>query len=245
MKSIIRTAALCCVLALGARAGQAATFQTVHQFRGSDGATPLGALALGSDGLFYGTTYSGGAGGGGTVFSFDPTTGALTTLHAFSPNDAGGAGPIGALLPGGASRSYGVTQLGGGTPCHSGCGTIFEINTATHKVTTLYAFSGQADGAEPSAHLTFNKARTILYGTTQLGGDIANCQNLGCGTVFQLLLATTTLTTLHRFTFADAGGAFPDTGLTIDASGMLYGAASERGANGSGTLFQLDPTSLA
>jgi uncharacterized repeat protein (TIGR03803 family) len=46
------------------------TFATLHDFDGSDGGAPnAGALIQGTDGVFYGTTPTGGADGAGTVFS--------------------------------------------------------------------------------------------------------------------------------------------------------------------------------
>jgi uncharacterized repeat protein (TIGR03803 family) len=57
-----------------------------------------------------------------------------------------------------------------------------------------------------------------LYGTTVLGG--AN----GLGTIFKVDAATHTLTTL--VSFANATGAFPETGLVFDAQGNLYGTTS-------------------
>jgi uncharacterized repeat protein (TIGR03803 family) len=59
-----------------------------------------------------------------------------------------------------------------------------------------------------------------------------------------LLLAGTpfadaqTYTVLHKFTGPD--GAHPIAGLTIDAAGNLYGAATGGGATGVGTVFKLD-----
>jgi uncharacterized repeat protein (TIGR03803 family) len=44
------------------------TLTTLHNFGGSDGAGPYGALIQASDGNFYGTTFGGGAYNGGTVF---------------------------------------------------------------------------------------------------------------------------------------------------------------------------------
>src|SRR5262249_25656465 len=48
----------------------------------TDGYTAYGALVQAMNGNFYGTTYSGGASGDGTVFKITPS-GALTTLHSF------------------------------------------------------------------------------------------------------------------------------------------------------------------
>jgi len=44
------------------------TLTTLACFFGTDGASPLAALIQGNDGRFYGTTFEGGPGGGGTIF---------------------------------------------------------------------------------------------------------------------------------------------------------------------------------
>ena len=49
-----------------------------------------------------------------------------------------------------------------------------------------------------------------------------------------------TYTVLHTFTGPD--GQNPVAGLTLDAAGNLYGAASNGGATGKGTVFELDTT---
>lgn len=60
---------------------------TLHTFSVSDGATPLAALAVGNDGVMYGTTSQGGAstncsGGCGTIYSMT-TGGTFTSLYSF------------------------------------------------------------------------------------------------------------------------------------------------------------------
>ena len=49
----------------------------------ADGADPYAGLVQGTDGNFYGTTYSGGSLRHGTVFKITPS-GTLTTLHSFA-----------------------------------------------------------------------------------------------------------------------------------------------------------------
>jgi uncharacterized repeat protein (TIGR03803 family) len=87
----------------------------------ADGSDPQ-ALILGTDGNFYGTTYSGGANSGtGTVFEITPA-GQLTTLHTFTGTD--GINPIGALLLDTNGTFYGTTWSGGK---NGGYGTIFSL----------------------------------------------------------------------------------------------------------------------
>lgn len=96
-----------------------------------DGSTPVAGLTLGSDGNFYGTTYSGGFvkdaqkncnGNCGTVFKITPQ-GQFKTLHRFKGGD--GNEPVGGLLQATNGKIYGTTYLGG-TFCIY-CGTVFQI----------------------------------------------------------------------------------------------------------------------
>lgn len=240
MKKLINVAWLCGALAFGAHATQAATFETVYQFSGSDGSFPAGPLVVGPSGTLYGTTYEGGSGGGGTIFSLDPATGDLTTLYAFSKSGGGGNGPVGGLVLEG-ENLFGVTEVGGAASCSNGCGTVFELNIKTGNFTTLYAFSGLTDGSQPEGRLRFDKTRTILYGTTLRGGNTVACGAFGCGTVFELVPKTKIFNTLHQF----SDDALPDTGLTVDSTGLIYGVTTAGGQHGSGTLFVLDPVSQA
>ncbi|MGC9946694.1 MAG: choice-of-anchor tandem repeat GloVer-containing protein [Bryobacteraceae bacterium] len=51
-------------------AGGAWTESVLHSFSGGDdGANPLGGLALGTDGVYFGTTQSGGTSGAGVIYS--------------------------------------------------------------------------------------------------------------------------------------------------------------------------------
>ena len=52
---------------------------------------------------------------------------------------------------------------------------------------TLYTFAASPDGSAPYAGL-ISDASGNFYGTTEFGGNAntADCNNLGCGTVFEL-----------------------------------------------------------
>ena len=114
---------------------------TVLRFDGTDGASPAGALIVGADGDFYGTTAGGGGAGRnviyeGTVFKITPS-GVITTLHSFAGPD--GRAPSGALVQGTDGDFYGTTELGGAGGCAEGCGTVFKI-TPNGALTTLHSF---------------------------------------------------------------------------------------------------------
>ena len=93
----------------------------------NDGAAPKAALIQGLDGVFYGTTSSGGSAGLGTVFSIT-LQGHVTILHSFGdgtvPSD--GSAPVAPLLQGSDGNFYGTTPSGG----TAGKGTIFKISSA-------------------------------------------------------------------------------------------------------------------
>jgi uncharacterized repeat protein (TIGR03803 family) len=221
---------------------QAATFQTLYSFTGgTDGATPYGRMVFNAKtGLLYGTTVSGGT-GGGTVFQFDPASQALTTLYSFTLGGSAGSNPQTPLIFGKKGVLYGVTTSGGGAAaCSFGCGTIFKLDPATKVLKTLYRFSGQGDGGVPEGRLVFDSTESTVFGTTVQGGDFVDCQN-GCGTVYKLVLANKGFSTLHAFRSIPDDGADSTSGMVIDSAGILYGAASGGGPHGSGIVFRLDP----
>jgi uncharacterized repeat protein (TIGR03803 family) len=91
-------------------------FTTLHEFAGSDGASPAAGLVLASDGNLYGTAYAGGnnTNNAGTVFVVSPS-GAFATLYDFcSQTDClDGNSPFMPLLQATNGTLYGTTRLGG------------------------------------------------------------------------------------------------------------------------------------
>jgi uncharacterized repeat protein (TIGR03803 family) len=194
----------------------------------ASGNQPFGTLVLSSNTL-YGTTYSGGTAGGGTIFAINTDGSAFINLHFFSTNDAsGGSGPMAGLVLSG-NTLYGTTTSGGS----STKGTVFALNTDGTGFKLLYNFSGGSDGSYPMAGLAVSS--NTLYGTT-IGGP-------GNGTVYKLYTDGTGFTTLYQFSTtngdgANSDGAFPQAGLIISGN-TLYGTAESGGAWGNGTVFQL------
>jgi len=192
-----------------------------------DGSSPFAGLVRDSSGNLYGTTYSGGASGYGTVFMLD-TTGKETVLHSFAGGADGKAPIYGSLVRDGSGNLYGTTKLGGA----SGVGTVFKV-TKTGKETVLYSFTNGLDGGYPFAGLVRDTSGN-LYGTTYSGGASS------VGTVFKVT-KTGTETVLYSFS-GGADGEYPYAGLVRDSLGNLYGTTSEGGASNVGTVFKVTPT---
>ena len=130
-----------------------------------------------------------------------------------------------------AGNLYGTTEYGG----TANLGTVFEL-TPSGTETLLYSFTGGAtDGAYPiHAPLVFDKAGN-LYGETSQGGPV------NAGTVFELKLSggTWTETVLHIFNAYPKDGYNPQSGLSFDAAGNMYGTTVQGGKNNLGTVFQM------
>ena len=98
-------------------------FTAMYSFTGGiDGASPGAALALGSDGNFYGAASAGDFNGNGGLFKIAPR-GGFTPIYVFT-GGTDGASPYSLLAPGGDGDFYGTTQYGG----RDGLGAVFKIN---------------------------------------------------------------------------------------------------------------------
>jgi hypothetical protein len=143
---------------------------------------------------------------------------------------------------------YGVENAGEGS-CQTGdCGKVFELTNSGGSwiQTTLYTFTGSTDGSQPASGLVLDSAGNI-YGTTSAGGDLAACNNAGCGVVFKLSKSTGDWTETILYAFkGDSDGGIP-TALIQNASGVIFGATSSGGnlnscaGSGCGVVFQLSP----
>jgi uncharacterized repeat protein (TIGR03803 family) len=181
--------------------------EVLHRFAGNtngfnDGFVPFAGLTLDHAGNLYGSTYSGGTLGGGTVFQLAPPAQQdgiwiETVLHNFSYSSTDGAAPVASLIFDQAGNLYSTARFGG-EPCHFngaeyGCGVVFELSPPANKgdawtENVLYFFTtGRLAPQQPSAGLLFTKDG-ILLGTTTFGGN-HNCfddGSDGCGTVFMI-----------------------------------------------------------
>jgi uncharacterized repeat protein (TIGR03803 family) len=100
---------------------------------------------------------------------------------------------------------------------------------AAQTFTTLYAFTGGSDGADPYAGVIV--MGNALYGTTYDGGDF----NLGA--VFAVNTDGTGFTTLYSFS-GGSDGAKPHARL-VPSGDSLYGTATQGGNSGKGVVFMV------
>lgn len=205
----------------------------------TDGADPAGGL-IASGGTLYGTTSAGGASGNGTIFALSTDGSTFQTLYSFSAlttdgdlavNADGASSDSSLLLSGG--TLYGTAGSGGAY----GAGTIFSISTNGANFTTLYSFTGGADGLDPEAGLVLSG--NTLYGATSAGGAANN------GTIFRINTDGSGFEVLHTFSVTDADTFTNDDGAVsygnlVVSGNILYGTASVGGQLGQGTVFQLN-----
>jgi uncharacterized repeat protein (TIGR03803 family) len=117
------------------------------------------------------------------------------------------------------------------------------ISLHAQSFTPIHEFSGP-DGAFPYAGLTADQAGN-LYGTTTSGGNNNNCEDSGCGSVFELKHSGSgwVLSTLYTFQ-GGSDGAIPTARVLFGPDGVLYGTTLYGGnTNGNqygwGTVFKL------
>ena len=222
------------------------------QDNGSDGTNPASALVIDGSGNLYGTTSATGScvAGCGTVFELSPGVGSAwteTVVYSFSSSDNDGNTPQGGLVIDASGNLYGTTAFGGNGSCFnglSGCGTVFALRRPKNgnwSEKILYSFKGGMDGYYPFAGLTLD-ASGNLYGTTFVGGT-GTCSG-GCGTVFELKHKTSggwIEKVLYSFQNNGTDGNTPQTGLTIDTFGNLYGTTYQGGTHNLGTVYEIKP----
>ncbi|MFZ1008891.1 MAG: choice-of-anchor tandem repeat GloVer-containing protein [Candidatus Sulfotelmatobacter sp.] len=240
---------------LSLSSGGAYTYNTLYSFTGAfDGSNPSLPPTIDHNGNLFvpsNSTFASNFGGEFLNIEFELSPASAGTwrgsvVHDF-PGSNDGWNPVSSLIRDSAGNLYGTTPAGG----LYGWGAVFEITPSgsTSATKLLYSFHGTSDGAMPRTSLAFDSAGN-LYGTAQFGGS-QNCL-AGCGTVFKLSPSSGgdwNFSVLHTFLNLKDGSG-PTSGVTLDASGNIYGT-SQYGNNGGcfgpghgcGTVFKLAPTS--
>lgn len=203
------------------------TMAALYSFTGSsDGGIPS-ALMQASNGLFYGTTQTGGLYGDGTIFSLS-TNGEVTTLLPFDGTN--GATPMAGLTQSSEPGTfYGTTAYGGS----NGAGTIFKVHPSG-VLYTVYSFASNDDSANPFTPLTLDAAGDV-YGAAQNNAAPTN------GNIFELT-TNGALTNLYFFT-GGITGTMPEGGLAPGTDGNFYGMTGSNAevTSVNGNIFKMTP----
>lgn len=222
------------------------------------GENPTGKMIIASDGKFYGTTRNGGTNGFGSIYRFDNTSGAITTIASFG--STAGRYPNGELLDSGDGYLYGTAKQGGLSATNDpltaldetlGLGTIFRVKMSDGSITKLAQFDGATSGKFPLGGLV--KVGSRYYGVASDGGV-----NSG-GTVFKVTPVSGS-TNWDLGLFTPLGGTLDDPettpvetvpngkkpwGTLVDSgSGVLLGTTETGGNIDRGVVFKV-PTSGA
>ena len=205
------------------------TIQRIDSFNGTNGATPLGGVAVDPHGNLFGTAFTGLA-NNGTVWEIAQGSQTIQALSTFTGSN--GATPVAGVTIDQQGNLFGTTNAGGP---NNGSGTVWEIPHGTNALQTLAAFRtngpyGPVGGVALDSHGN-------LFGTTASGG--AN----GRGTVWEIDQGTKTFHVLAPFT--NAAGDGPATGIVIDSQGNIFGTSSFGGTSDLGTVWELGQGSNA
>ena len=153
----------------------------LHDFTGTDGATPVGRLIADPSGNLYGTTFNGANAGGdgnqgcGTVYELSPPAVAgdpwqETTLYSFT-GATDGSNPYVGVIRDSLGNIYGVTTYGG----FKSNGVVYKLLAPTEaggtwSEVTLHVFDAAIhDGAGPAGDVILLNGKG-LFGTTYGGG---------------------------------------------------------------------------
>jgi uncharacterized repeat protein (TIGR03803 family) len=206
------------------------TETTLYRFTGGmDSEAPEGHLIFDQAGNLYGTAFGsyvvheGGLGGyqNGTVWELVHSGGSWTfnVLYGF-PGPPDGANPNGGVTFDRTGNLYGTTVHGGSQRL----GSVFQLTPSgsSWSEQTLYSFPGNNQGTFPLAGLVADQAGNF-YGATFIDGWVFELTPSGGGWNYNNI-------------YELSGG--PQSDLTIDAQGNLYGT-SPAGGQGQGFVFKL------
>jgi uncharacterized repeat protein (TIGR03803 family) len=243
------TAALAVVFALSLASipGHAQTYHVIYTFTGhSSSSNPIAGVTLDQRGNLFGTTAWGGISqtGSGTAYELQRTAGGYVyhDLHDFG-NGVDGSLPWAGITIGPDGSLYGTTYVGG----TDGDGVVYNIRppatfcrseSCPWDETVVYNFTRGSDGGNAQGGVVFDANRNMY-------GDNVNAGAGNSGVIFQMTPSAGgwAYHVLYAFT-GGSDGANPDSLLTFDPAGNMYGSALAGGnpgcqGYGCGTIFKL------
>ena len=194
-----------------------------------------GLQAQAQNTYYYGVSAAGGSAEKGYIFRFGQNLDNFEKVHDFLGQSQGSA-PWGSLLQASDGWLYGTTQYGGSNEK----GLLYRFDPLSGAFEALHDF-GSALGFNPAGDL-LELADGKIYGVTLVGGVAIPAGGSG-GVIYSYDIQDQVYEMRHSF--LSPGGEFQgytvQHGLTLGTDGRLYGAATNGGTLGHGTLFAFDP----
>lgn len=201
------------------------TEQVIYSFAGgTDAPSFLSALTIDAAGSLYGYLsrfYSSAGNSFGAVFELEAGSNGTWTekiLHTFSGGNDGSAMYAGQLTLDSSGNLYGMASNG-----PRDFGIVFELVRGAHggwSEKIVHAFTGVADGSPAfSAPLLVDGNGNVFGASTWNIFELVPSSN-----------GTWTEKILHTFV-GGSDGAYPDSGLTLAASGKIYGTTNQGGGS--------------
>lgn len=221
------------------RLGADGSLTTLYQFQAATQAEANPTVLIGgADGNLYGATAPRAVGDlNGVIFQLTPS-GAFTVLYRFQD----GKGTHATSLMQSADGNFYGTAAGDSSggffnhpPEMHNAGIVFRL-TPAGQFTTLYSFTGFADGSLPNALI--QGADGNFYGSTLCGPESPPNVFSGLGKVFKLT-PTGVMTTLYSFVGAIDGGN--PSKVIQGGDGNIYGIASYPAI---ATVFKVTPAGV-
>jgi uncharacterized repeat protein (TIGR03803 family) len=200
-------------------------YRIVHDFvaKGFSPVDPYGGVTEVGDGVFYGTTYRGGAAGNGTIFKVNRDGSSFQVLREFG-GAADGRSPVGPLAVDADGYLYGTTEQ----IADRYGGTVYRIRTNGTGYEILRWFT---NGLPPSSVLSASDG--LLYGTASLLGGFSG------GHLFRMNRDGSAYAVLRAYESGSTDGGNPAPGLTEGNDGFIYGTTFGGGTSNLGTVFKL------
>lgn len=207
---------------LVACSASAQTYTVLHDFSAGAG-HPQAPLIQIEDGSLWGTSFDGGAYGGGSIFSMTPDGfGGFTFTDRYAFMDGNdGHNPTAGLVQAADGRLYGATST-----------TLFRIDSDGNNFQTVHTFALSEGLLVASALIAGSDG--LLYGAAPNFGPS------NYGTLFSFDPGSEALTVLHDFDNTHGGNPYGS--LLEGADGRLYGTTAGGGDNFAGTVFVIDKT---
>jgi len=181
------------------------------------------------NGNFYGTTQLGGSGGNGTLFSYNPSSNAITILEPFSGGTAGS-------FPSATPKLYSDNNLYGTTlsnypePGNPNNGSVWKAGLSSG-FTALYDFNTSSD-YNPVEQVSFDTAGNLIF----LAEGDPSTGNYGELYLEPRAGGSSSLQTLYTFTQNSPEGDIPQTPPFFDNQGHMWTAQLVGGGDGIGSI---------